>query len=522
MPTTIARSAPACAGSDAKQQAAAFVEADVNVFRLHPVDGDGNCTCFRGANCPAAGKHPRDTKDARPNFLARPDLFEIYRADGQFDVSFGVDLASARLLVIDIDGAAGEASFAKLSADCPEVAGSAFVVRSGRAAGGRHLYFRIPASEGNGRLRAKLPDRFPSIDFKTSGFTVGPGSKHKSGTRYEAAFGTVEDVEDAPEGLLALLRRPVAEYVTRSEAGAGMLQASGVSFVGDHWTIAQQALSLVEPDPNSGGGNRAHWLEIGGHLRAAFGDAGFALWDAWSATGESYDARVMEAQWDSLADFTGGLDRLVAIARPCLPPMQEPEPGKIGFGDGYMDLRQAVWQLDSEFKRDLASRIWNSSLSIDGTPGETYLRGLGLSGGWDDLRWYPGDARQEPCLVANVAAGGIIRIDTRTGEWRSLGTTGEAFTVVVMGQRGTDRLTFCVDVIDACRLIDAGAAGAVVATLKPQRMIEMPPDRNLQSVTAICRDPWELSAAGLASRNWQAAGAVQWTIVQAFGAEAAQ
>jgi putative DNA primase/helicase len=45
--------------------------------------------------------------------------------------------------------------------------------------------------------------------------------------------------------------------------------------------------------------DRHSWIRIGMALKAALGDAGFELWDAWSSTGAKYDASEMHAQWRS-------------------------------------------------------------------------------------------------------------------------------------------------------------------------------------------------------------------------------
>jgi hypothetical protein len=48
--------------------------------------------------------------------------------------------------------------------------------------------------------------------------------------------------------------------------------------------------------------DRHSWIRIGMALKATLGDAGFELWDAWSSTGETYDAGQMQAQWRSFPE----------------------------------------------------------------------------------------------------------------------------------------------------------------------------------------------------------------------------
>jgi putative DNA primase/helicase len=41
------------------------------------------------------------------------------------------------------------------------------------------------------------------------------------------------------------------------------------------------------------------WIQVGMALKHELGDAGFALWDDWSASSPKYDARQMMAKWQS-------------------------------------------------------------------------------------------------------------------------------------------------------------------------------------------------------------------------------
>jgi hypothetical protein len=45
--------------------------------------------------------------------------------------------------------------------------------------------------------------------------------------------------------------------------------------------------------------DRHSWIRIGMALKAALGNPGFELWDAWSSTGTKYDAGQMHDQWRS-------------------------------------------------------------------------------------------------------------------------------------------------------------------------------------------------------------------------------
>ena len=59
-----------------------------------------------------------------------------------------------------------------------------------------------------------------------------------------------------------------------------------------------KALSRIDPDCGYD-----DWFRIGMALKAELGDAGFDIWDSWSARGHSYKQNIMETKWKS---FTGG------------------------------------------------------------------------------------------------------------------------------------------------------------------------------------------------------------------------
>jgi hypothetical protein len=58
--------------------------------------------------------------------------------------------------------------------------------------------------------------------------------------------------------------------------------------------ILAEALHYISPDCDY-----HTWIKVGTALKAALGEAGFDLWDSWSSAGANYDARQMEAKWQS-------------------------------------------------------------------------------------------------------------------------------------------------------------------------------------------------------------------------------
>lgn len=60
---------------------------------------------------------------------------------------------------------------------------------------------------------------------------------------------------------------------------------------------------------------REEWIKVGTAIKAEFGDAGFAVWDDWSATGGNYDARETKTAWKSLRSGAVGLGWLINVAK---------------------------------------------------------------------------------------------------------------------------------------------------------------------------------------------------------------
>lgn len=60
---------------------------------------------------------------------------------------------------------------------------------------------------------------------------------------------------------------------------------------------------------------REEWIKVGTAIKAEFDDAGFAVWDDWSATGGNYDARETKTAWKSLRSGAVGLGWLINVAK---------------------------------------------------------------------------------------------------------------------------------------------------------------------------------------------------------------
>lgn len=74
---------------------------------------------------------------------------------------------------------------------------------------------------------------------------------------------------------------------------------------------AEQALQFISPDIS-----RDDWAQIGMSLKSEFGDAGFALFDAWSSCGENYNQADCKATWRSVRAGGGrGIGSLIFLAK---------------------------------------------------------------------------------------------------------------------------------------------------------------------------------------------------------------
>lgn len=61
--------------------------------------------------------------------------------------------------------------------------------------------------------------------------------------------------------------------------------------------------------------DRDTWVRCGMAVKAALGDAGFSVWDAWSQTAKNYSANAARDVWRSIKDGAVGTGTLVHLAR---------------------------------------------------------------------------------------------------------------------------------------------------------------------------------------------------------------
>lgn len=257
-----------------------FWEAGFRVFGLYGRDKDGKCECGN-PNCPEKSlfKHPRVSNWQHTPHWSEEQL-ETMEMMKQFRTGYGIALRG--VLVIDVDARnGGVASFAKLLEVIPEISGSGLIVNTGSGGGSKHYYFKVPEGVA---LVVKLAD-YPGLDFKSgAAFVVGPGSQHASGTKYEIAYGSPDDIEDAPEALLEMLRVPEHH---RADLGGQTVDVNEAELAEMLSHVPNNDLDYEE------------WIKIGMALHHATGGSAFDLWDRWSRQSSKYDDTSMQYKWHS-------------------------------------------------------------------------------------------------------------------------------------------------------------------------------------------------------------------------------
>ena len=256
-----------------------FVEEGYKVFGLYGGDSEGSCECGN-ADCEAAFKHPRSS-----NWQHTPDWsdeqLETMEELGHFATGYGVLVSG--LLVVDVDARnGGVESFKQLCKDLKiDLLGeSGLAVSTGSGNGSMHLYFK----NDNAQALKQHHLKYEGIDFKSSGYVVGPSSLHKSGLEYELIHGSPSDIDDAPEALLSILKKPESYRAHTSRGVIDMTQKQ-----------CQDILNHISPDCDYD-----TWIRCGMAIHHTFNGDGLDIFDEWSSKGEKYpEFDVIQRHWHS-------------------------------------------------------------------------------------------------------------------------------------------------------------------------------------------------------------------------------
>lgn len=294
-----------------------YRDAGFIVFGLHGFK-DGQCLC-ENPKCAAPGKHPLISRwSLCPQWSG--EQWEAMHEAGQFNYGYGV--LCKGYIIIDVDSRnGGVKSYKKL---CEDIKidldkASGFIVETGSGGGSKHVYFK--GNEGASYIQ-KL-QRYEGLDIKTSGYIVGSGSKHVSGSFYETLKGHPSDIDDAPQALLDLLVRPQHH---RADYNGVPLDLSEKELI--------DLLNHVDPDVDY-----ETWIRCGMAIHHTTQGSGFNIWNDWSASGDKYpDIEDLQKHWHSFGrsanPVTIGTLIHYAQANGYIPPVTfapEPEAPKDGL-----------------------------------------------------------------------------------------------------------------------------------------------------------------------------------------------
>jgi len=269
-----------------------FMDAGYRVFGIHKIV-DCKCSCAK-KDCSAPGKHPFATAWQHTPEWSDEQLNRMEKS-GQFDTGYGVLVSG--LLVVDVDARNGGIdSYNKLIEDVPDIVGAGLIVNTGSGGGSKHLYFSV----SDDVALMQHHNDYPGIDFKSSGFVIGPGSMHASGNKYEVAVGSPFDIEPAPKELIELLKKPDKRRVLVNEKPVDVSDDE-----------VSEMVSWITPDCDY-----ESWIRIGMAIHHVTNGAGFDIWDKWSSGGKSYDASEMDTKWFSFGKSSNpvGMGTLIHYA----------------------------------------------------------------------------------------------------------------------------------------------------------------------------------------------------------------
>lgn len=256
-----------------------FIDAGIPIFPLYPIV-DGNCSCS-DPDCTSIGKHPI-VNGWQYTPLWSDEQLETIEELGQLATGYGVLVSTGGLLVVDVDARnGGVTSAAKL----PVLDKCGFVVETGSGGGSRHYYFKAP----QGMPLVYHHDDYPGIEFKSSGYVVGPGSLHESGNTYTILYGDPQEITEAPTELIDLLRRPNHH---RAE------------YNGHHVDVSQNDIrDMLAYIPNDDSTDYETYIRIGMAIHHSTGGTGIGLWEEWAQRSSKYKSKgrksSLEKRWHS-------------------------------------------------------------------------------------------------------------------------------------------------------------------------------------------------------------------------------
>ena len=182
-------------------------------------DGTAICSCQRGLQCKAAGKHPRmqGWKTTKPHPLEIEDWWGRH-PDANVGLAMG---GTKRLVALDVDGEKGQDSLAELEAQ-NELLPETLTQRTGRE-GGEQRLFCATDDQDLSLIRSTTSQVGEGLDVRANGalIVVSP-SLHKTKRRYQWKNST--PLANLPDWLYKLMSAPLARA---NRNGSANLIASG-------------------------------------------------------------------------------------------------------------------------------------------------------------------------------------------------------------------------------------------------------------------------------------------------------
>lgn len=175
------------------------------VLSLHWPLHDGKCSC-KNPICSKAGKHPL-TRHGLKDASTDPETIR-----GWWKTSPNANLGlitggTSGLLVLDVDGEAGRASLAALTAQF----GSLPDTTQSKTKRGHHIFFQYPKAQG---IRGSVGQLGVGLDIRAEGgYVVIPPSRHQAG-HYQ--WENRKPLADIPSWLLSKLVSPVTQHSSDS------------------------------------------------------------------------------------------------------------------------------------------------------------------------------------------------------------------------------------------------------------------------------------------------------------------
>lgn len=214
------------------------------------------------------------------------------------DAGIGIALSPSGLVAVDVDPRNGGAeTFEALQSDHGSLRSDVMAFTGG---GGEHHVFAVPDG-----MRLRLPGTLgPGVDLKANGYIAVEPSIHPSGKQYgwEASSNPLQGA--APSPLPDWLRS------LRVELKPSQPDPSDVP------VDPARARDLREALYTLGADDRETWLQAGMALHSTgWGQAGYAMWCAWSQQSDKFDATVQRKTWESFTSRGDGITAAWVFAR---------------------------------------------------------------------------------------------------------------------------------------------------------------------------------------------------------------